>query len=60
VRRGIWREGEVVLLGFDAEAIEHDTGLDARDAACGVYLKNGRHVLRKVEDDGGVATLSGE
>jgi hypothetical protein len=60
VGRGIGREGEVVLLGFGAKLIKDNAGLDARDAADGVHLKNGRHVFRKVENDGGVATLAGE
>ena len=58
--RGIGREGEVVFLGRGAKRVEDDSRLHARDAARGIYFKNGRHVLRKVEDDGGVATLSGE
>ena len=40
--------------------IEDDAGLDARDAALGIDFENARHVLRKVEDDGGVAALSGK
>jgi hypothetical protein len=57
---GIGREGQVVFLGCSAQIIEDDAGLDARDAARGIDFENARHVLRKVEDEGGVATLSGE
>jgi hypothetical protein len=57
---GIGCEGEVVLLGCSAQIIEDDAGLDARDAARGIDFENARHVLGKVEDDGGVTALSGE
>jgi hypothetical protein len=60
VRGGIGREGKVVLLGCGTEAIKDDSRLDARDAALGIDFKNARHVLRKVEDNGGVAALSGK
>jgi hypothetical protein len=60
VSGGIGREGEVMLLGCGAKAIEDDSRLDARDAARGIDFKNARHVLRKVENDGGVAALSGK
>ncbi len=57
---GIWSEGEVMLFGGSAERIEDDSGLNSRDAAHRIDFENGRHVLREIEDDGGVATLSGE
>src|SRR5208282_4792858 len=60
VGRRIGRESKVVLFGFSPKAIEDDSGLDARDTARRIDFENGRHVLRKVEDDGGVTTLSGE
>src|ERR1039458_6187786 len=60
VGSGIGREGEVVLLGFGAKLIEDHARLDARDALCGIDFEDGRHVLRKVEHDGGVTTLSSE
>jgi hypothetical protein len=49
-----------MLLGFSAQLIQDNAGLDARDAAHGIDFENGRHVFRKVENDGGVATLPGE
>jgi hypothetical protein len=57
---GIGREGKVVLLCSGSKAIEDDAGLDARDAARGIDFEDARHVLRKVEDDRSVTTLSGE
>ena len=60
VSSGIGREGEVVLLGRARRLIEDDAGLNARDAARGIDFEDARHVLRKVEDDGGVTALSGE
>ena len=55
--------GAKVRWCFSAAArrcVEDDSGLDAGDAAVGIDFKDIRHVLREVEDDGGVATLSGE
>jgi hypothetical protein len=60
VGRGIGREGEVMFLSFGAKAIEDDAGLNARDAARGIDFEDARHVLRKVEHDGGVTALSGK
>src|SRR5437660_1534702 len=60
VSRGIGREGEMVFLGCRAKTVEDDAGLNARDAALRIDFENPRHVLRKVENDRGVTTLSGE
>jgi hypothetical protein len=57
LRRWIGRKCEVVPLGFRPQAIENDSGLHASDAARRVDLENAIHVLRKIEDDGGIATL---
>jgi hypothetical protein len=43
-----------------AEVVENDAVLAAGDAAVRIDLKDARHVLREVEDDGDVAALSGE
>jgi len=40
--------------------VQDNTGLDARDAAMGIDFEDPRHVPGEVEDDGGIATLSGE
>ncbi len=56
----IRRKREVMLLGFGAQVVEDDTGLDAGDAVLGIDLENFGHVFREVEDDGDVATLAGE
>jgi len=40
--------------------IEHDSGLDAGDAAGRIDLKNLRHVLGEVENNRYVAALAGE
>src|SRR5579863_6274148 len=53
-------EGQVILFSRVAEMVEDDSGLDAGDAALGIDLENLRHVLRKIEDDGDVAELSGK
>ena len=58
--RGIGREGEVVLLGLGAKSIEDNAGLDTSDAARRIDFEDLHHVFRKVEDDGGVTTLSRE
>ena len=50
----------MVLLGCGAQIIQDNAGLDARDAPRGIDFENARHVLRKVEDNGGVAALSGK
>jgi hypothetical protein len=50
----------MVFLGRRAKTVEHDAGLDACDAALRIDFENPCHVLRKVENDCGVATLSGE
>jgi len=60
VRGRIRCEREMVLFSGSAESVEHDSGLNARDTAGGIDLKNPRHVLREIEDDGDVAALSGE
>jgi hypothetical protein len=49
-----------MLLSGGAKIIEDNAGLDARNAPLGIDFENARHVLRKVEHDGGVATLSRE
>jgi len=50
----------MVFLGGRAKTVENDAGLDARDASRGIDFEDACHVLRKVEDDCGVAALSGE
>jgi hypothetical protein len=50
----------MVLLSGSAQSIENDAGLNARDLAHWIDFENCRHVFRKVEDDGGVAALSGK
>jgi hypothetical protein len=60
VGSGIGCEGEVVLLGFGAEAVQNDSRFYAGDAPRRIDVDDASHVLRKVEDDGGVATLSGK
>jgi hypothetical protein len=60
VSSGIRAEGEVVFFGGGSEMVEHDSGLYARDVAGGINFEDLRHVLRKIEDDGDIAALSGE
>jgi hypothetical protein len=50
----------MVFLGGSTKRIEDDSRFDASHAARGVDFENVRHVLRKVENDGGVATLTSE
>jgi len=50
----------VIFFGGVAKVIEHNSGLDAGDAAGRIDLKNLRHVLGEVENNRYVATLSGE
>jgi hypothetical protein len=50
----------VVLFGGGAEMVEHDSGLYAGDAACGIDFEDPRHVPGEIEDDGDVAALSGQ
>jgi|SRR5580700_2399996 hypothetical protein len=40
--------------------VEHDSGLYASNAVCGIDFEDPRHVFGKIEDDGDVAALSGE
>ena len=56
----VGREGEFVGFGGIAQRIENDAWLNAREFALRIELKNLVHVLRKIEDDGDVAALSGE
>ncbi len=60
VGSGIGGEGEVMLLGLGAEGVEDDAGLYAGDAALGIDLEDAVHVFGEVENDGGVAALTGE
>src|SRR6267154_901197 len=50
----------MMLLGFGSEVVEDHSGLHAGDAAGGINLQNARHVFGEIENDGGVAALSGE
>ena len=50
----------MMFLGRGAEMVEDDAGFNAGDAARGVDFEDARHVFRKVEDDRGVAALSGK
>ena len=60
VGSGIGRKSEMVLLGRRTKTVEDNAGFNPRDAALRIDLENPRHVLRKVEDDGGVTALSRE
>jgi len=60
VGRRIRREREVVPLGCRSKRVEHDARFNARNAPRRVDFEDRRHVLREVEDDGGVAALSGK
>src|SRR5277367_3868923 len=53
----IGRKSKMVLFGGGTELIEDHSRLDARDAAHGIDLKNAIHILREVEDDGGITAL---
>ncbi len=57
---GIGREGEVEFFCGVADAVEDDAGLDVDGASDGVDGVHAVHVLREIEDDGGVAALTGE
>jgi hypothetical protein len=60
VTRGIGRESQVMFLGGIAKMVEHNTRLHPSDAAGWVNLKDIRHVLGKIQDDGDVAALAGK
>jgi hypothetical protein len=60
VRSRVGGKGEVILLGGGAKIIEHDSRLDPCNAANRIDFEDARHVLGKVEHDGGVAALSRE
>ena len=60
VRGGVGREGQGEFLCGVADAVEHDSRLDVNGARVGVDSAHSVHVLRKVEDDGSVAALTGE
>ena len=45
VRGGIGRESEMVFFGGSAEVVEHDSGLNAGNAAGRIDFENPRHVL---------------
>ena len=57
---GIGGEGEVEFLCGFADAVEHDAGLDVDGLCLGIDGTHAVHVLGEVEDDGGVAALTGE
>jgi hypothetical protein len=50
----------MVFLGRRAKSVEDNAGFNARDAVRGIDFKDACHVFRKVENDRGVTTLSGE
>jgi hypothetical protein len=50
----------MVFFGRGAEMVEHDSGLNAGDAAGGIDFENPRHVFGKIENDSDVAALSCE
>jgi hypothetical protein len=50
----------MVLLSFGTERVENNSGLDASNATHRIDLKDARHVLREVEDDGRVTALPGK
>jgi hypothetical protein len=52
-------EGEVVALSGGAQGIEDNTWLDAGELFLRIEFKESAHVLRYVENDSGVAGLSG-
>jgi hypothetical protein len=61
VMRGrIGRKCEVMFFSGGAEMIEHHSRLYAGDSAGRIDFKNPRHVSRKIEDNGDVATLTGK
>jgi hypothetical protein len=57
---GVGSECQVILFRRCAETVEHDSGLNARDAADGINFQNARHVFGKIQNDGDIAALSGE
>ena len=60
VAGGVGAEGQMIFFRGVAEMVENNSGLHACDAAPGIDLKDLRHVLREIEDDGDIAALSGE
>jgi hypothetical protein len=60
VRSGIGSEGELEFLCRFADAVEDDAGLDVDGASDGINGTHFVHVLREVEDDGGVGALTCE
>jgi hypothetical protein len=50
----------MVLLGGFANAVENDARFDGGKLAVRIEQVDGAHVLGEVEDDGGIATLTGE
>ncbi len=60
VRGGVGSEGQLKLFRRLAYTVEHDAGLDAHGAGDGIDRVHVVHVLREVEDDGGVAGLAGD
>ncbi len=57
---GVGCVGEGEFFGGFADAVEDDAGLDVDGAGDGIDGAHLVHVLREVEDDGGVAALAGE
>jgi hypothetical protein len=60
VRRGVRREGQMVLLGGFAQSVQHESRLDARVTRFGIKFDQATHVFRVVEDDRHIAALPGE
>jgi hypothetical protein len=50
----------MVFLGGAAQSIKDHAGLNPRDALRGIDFEDAGHVFRKIENDGGVTTLSGK
>jgi hypothetical protein len=59
MRGWVRSECQMMLFSGVAQTIEDHSGLDPRDAADGVNLKDFRHVLREIDNDRDVAALPG-
>jgi hypothetical protein len=60
MRRRVWREGQMVLLGRVTEVVEHQARLHTGAAALGVEFEDVVQVFGHIDYDGHITTLSGQ
>jgi len=60
VSRRIGRERQVIDLRLISQSVQHNSRLNPRNCFVGIDLEDPVHVLREIEHDRDIATLSGQ